>query len=422
MPTTATIQIEGIILPERYIWPSDEATSLYRVKQQVLAAGDFDRLRLEICSPGGYCYEGWKIVEYLLSLGKPIDTLSYGQCASFGTIFHALGESREITPYCEWMAHRPWDIGLCNDLQAEKFTQMLRRETNKMFDYFAERIGKAVESIRALILEDDLYLTPQETVDHGFSTAIHKLGAMAMSGVSAPIESVKKRKPVYMMSLRDYKENPDAPDDLTTNNSQNTMAKKQNTLAAAQSLLEVVQGAGLKALDIGLKDGRTLVTNSTGDEAVVGDSATIDGETAPDGDYPTADDKVITVADGTITKIEDTKEEETESTTDESEASASGDVAALRQENQELRAQVKALTDKEAANTQRMTQIENRVKAVLGGMSSSDVQTQANKLPESGKAKQNKVEVPDNEQVGANVAQRVIAKANAKYKRTPAAA
>lgn len=386
-----------------------EATSLYRVKQQIQAAGEFDQIQLTICSPGGYCREGWSIVDYLYGLGKPINTLAYGQCASFGTVIHAMGTVRETTKYCEWMYHRPWDYCAGNDLQVAKFNAGLAKETQKLFGFYAERFAKPIEEVSALIQEDDLFLDPQETVDNGFSTAIYLPGAMAtqantnLPGFTAPLDPAKKQKPVYMMSLGDLKINPDAPKEEGPTGSQsnlktNTMAeKKKSLMAAAASIVAFFAGADPKALDNKLKDGRTLVTDSTGDTPVIGDDATIDGEAAPDGDYELEKDGVIvSVKDGKVSGVSDPDEEddtETEGSADPVDTATddvpdAATVAAILKENKELKAQV-------SAQDKKLTALESRVTAVFGKLTSQDPQTQANRQPKT----PNTAQLSDRDQV-----------------------
>lgn len=393
MAKTAIINIEGIILPEDYIW-WEQATSLYRVKQQVQNQPDFDRIRMDICSPGGYCSEGWKIVDWVYSLGVPVDTLAYGQCASFGTVLHQMGETREITPYCDYMVHRPWDVAWGNDLQIAKFNSLLSKETKKLFNFYAKQTGRDYAEIDGLVREDDLFLSPEEAVENGFATAVHLYGTMASGGskptirpgFNAPLDPSKKQTPVYMLSLGDRKINPDAPKDPEfTNNPQNTMTKTAKPLNAAEkSLLDVVSGADPKALDVALTDGRTMVTDSTGDAPVVGDTATIDDATPANGDYPTDKFGTITITDGAISNI---AEDSGESTSTDPTATADADenapatpeqVAALRRENKALKAQ-------NAAQATKLANIEKRVKAVLGSYSSQEPTMQANRNPQEGK-------------------------------------
>lgn len=59
-------------------------------------------------------------------------------------------------------------------------------------------------------------------------------------------------------------------------------------------------------------DGVMIVFDTEADNIAVGDSATIEGETAPDGDYLMADDSTVTIEGGVVTAIETPEEEETE--------------------------------------------------------------------------------------------------------------
>ncbi|WP_338876962.1 ATP-dependent Clp protease proteolytic subunit [Spirosoma sp. SC4-14] len=375
----ANIFIDGEIWPEEYIWEGDHATSLYRVRQQIEAAGTFARIKLNIFSPGGYCVEGWAIVDYLLSLGFPIDTLAYGQCASFGTVFHSMGETREISQHCDYVLHRPWDIFIGNDLQNEEFSAYLKKETAKLFTFYADHLGKTVDDLSALIQKEDLKLTPQETVAQGFSTGIWQPSAAASLKLSAL--DARKKKPTYHLSLKDKKRNPNAPTDLQS--TQNNMAKmRQSLVSAANSVLAFLSGSEVKNLDNKLNDGRTLVTDSTGDTPVIGDKATIDGQPAPDGDYTLEDGTVVSVKDGAVSDVKAAGETDTsaeasvevdELTVDQPDDTPA--VKALRKAYRELSAQSKATSDK-------YDELERRVTPVLAAMSSKEPNMQANRQPD----------------------------------------
>lgn len=391
MATIANVFIDGEILPENYIWPEEQATSLYRVRKQIEAAGSFDSIQLNIFSPGGYCLEGWAIYDYLLSLGKPINTLAYGQCASFGTVFHAMGKTREISPNCDYVIHRPWDFFMGNDLQNDEFAISLKKETDRLFSVYVPSTGLSLDELKALIREKDLTLSPQETVDKKFSTAIYQPSASAR----ASFTNLKVRKPTYLLNLKDRRVNPNAPKDYTSN--QNTMAeKKKSLIEAARAFLASFgeDASGPKALDVPLKDGRKIVTNSTGDSPVIGDTATIDGTAAPDGNYETEAGQTLTVTNGVITAVEDAGSDDNAS---QDPAASSADVVALKKENVDLKATV-------ASQGQRLDDMERRMKAILGAMVSQDVPTQANRIPATGGKEKSPELVEREEMLAAHVA------------------
>lgn len=375
MPTTANIYIDGEILPESYIWEGENATSLHRVREQVrvaMAAGAVDKLKLHIFSPGGYCLEGWAIVDYLLSLALPIDTLAYGQCASFGTVLHTLGAVRETSPHCDYVVHRPWDFFMGNDLQIAEANASLMKETAKLFAHYALTTGHTTDELAALIGKDDVKWTPQETVDHGFSTAIFQPGASA----SVRLRTGSLQKPSYLMSLGDRKPNPKYIPDAKPKPT--TMATVKQTLKdAATSVLAFLNGEQPKALDTPLKDGGTINTDSTGDTIVVGDTTT-----AADGEYVTEDDMTITVAGGVVTAIAEPTTDEadtTETSADPADATATADtVAALVAASAKKDADYKALSDK-------FDRLESSVRPILAGMISADPITKANITPDSNK-------------------------------------
>lgn len=381
MPNVATIFIDGEILPENYIWPEETATSLHRVRQQVQAAGEFDSIQLNIFSPGGYCLEGWAIVDYLLALGKPINTLAYGQCASFGTVLHTLGTVREVSQHCDYVIHRPWDFFIGNDIQIDEQNANLKKETLKLFEHYAVPTGKTVAELAALIQKEDLTLTPMETVTYGFSTAIYTPSASARASLTSLDD--RKKKPSYLLTLKDRKPYQATNPVQTT---PKTMAEKKQSItgwlksiiAGAESAQAVLEGTETKNLDNQLKDGRVLVTDSIGDVPAIGDAATIDGAAAPNGDYELENGTVVSVADGKVSNVQEP------APIDPANPSASDNgqeqpvtaqaFAAMQKENEDLRSQIKALKDKQE-------KFEARMSSVLGQLKSQDPLMMANNQP-----------------------------------------
>lgn len=379
MGKVANIIIEGEILPEAYIWPEYTATSLYRVRQQVAAAGEFDEINLSILfCPGGYCFEGWNMVDYLISLGKPIKTLAMGQCASFGTVLHSLGDEREITPFCEYVVHRPWGGFIGNDLQGEEYITMLKKETAKMFSVYSQSTGQTLDYLSNLIQKEDLILLPSETVEHGFSTSIYQ---PTLANLSQPLLKANLSKPVFRLTLDGMNKYKDEPKELKQT-PENTMSAKKTSMLSriAKTLKALADGTDLKALDNSLADGRILVTDSAGDAPAEGDTATIDGQPAPDGDYELTDGTIITVAGGVVTNITDPSgdSQQASTSTDGNGATDAETIAALRKENQEVKAKNEALET-------RMSEIERRLTSVLGQEHSKDAVIQANRQRTNGK-------------------------------------
>lgn len=369
----ATIYIDGEIYPENYIWPEETATSLIRVRRQIEAAGEFDSIKLMIFSPGGYCVEGWAIYDYLLSLGKPIETVAYGQCASIATVFFLMGQVRKISPNCEFMAHLPWGCAWGNQYEIQDYLDGLITESNKLIAFYNQQTGMSEEQLAQNMLKD-WYMSAQQAVDNGFATEIFQPGA----GVLAHAGNRQNRKPVFVMDLKDKK-----PYKLEVPASSQPLNQKQLMSNVKQGLSKLfagiqaaLNGADFQNLDLTTADGTTLTIETAGDTIAVGDTVSVGGSPAADGDYTLTDGRTITVTGGVITAI-------MEASTDEAtEEQASADdvetVTIPKSEYDQLTANVAAMSEK-------FEKLQNRVSTVLGTLESKDVTVtaQSGKTPDT---------------------------------------
>lgn len=389
----ATIYIDGEILPDNYIWPDEIATSLMRVRKQVQAAGEFDSIKLMVFSPGGYCVEGWAIYDYLLSLGKPIETVAYGQCASIATVLFLLGEKRGISPNCEFMCHLPWGGAWGNRHEIQDYLDQLIAESDKLIAYYSERTGQPSDLLAANMVKD-WYMTPQETVTNSFATEIFQPG----TGILARAGNRATRKPVFLLNLKDKKEYKPVQQPVANSTKQKkSMANVKTGLTSLFSgILAVLNGEEFRNLDVTTTDGTTLSIESTGDSIAVGDTVMINGATAPDGDYTLSDGRTITVAGGLITAItdlsaaEETQPEETQASAEQGEET----ITISKAEYDDLKAKITAMDTKYA-------KLQDKVTKVLGAMESQDVNTTAQRGETVDTTVKNKGQVQDDVTAGA---------------------
>lgn len=375
--------IEGPIWPESYIYYDEVATSLARVRQQVDKTTEtFDSVLLNVfCCPGGYCTEGWAIVDYLLSLGVPIDTRTIGQCASFGTTFASMGRVREVSANGEWLIHRPWGGVYGNDIQVDEYSATLKVETSKMFRHYSAATGLSVEALSAFIGKDDVILTPEELLAKNFATKITGSEASA----SVPRALLQKQNPIWAIRLPERAPRPaPAPTEPTTASTSNSQQLKPNMAdkkSAVKTLLDsfsasmtkLFTGEELKALKINVDSGQVLDIAASGenDTPVIGDDVKIDSEPAEDGTYTaSADDKTeYTVASGKLSKIE-TPETESASASAKRIKALQAKHDTLEKENKRLK---DTLTKAQADATKRI----DLLQAALGSLESPEVELNA---------------------------------------------
>ncbi|GAB3889845.1 hypothetical protein GCM10028803_00310 [Larkinella knui] len=325
MATVLTITAKGDIYPDNYYYYDGYGISLTSIQNQINAAGDIDEIVIMIDSYGGQMEEGWKIVDYLLSLGKPIKTVVVGCCYSMATCLFLCGTERLISPNSELMIHLPafdpYDnyIG-GNKFDLEGYVDDLVKAESKALKFYVERTNKE-ESVLAEMMAassgEGTYMTADEAVTNGFATGIYQ-------SVTQTSNKNRKPKPVFAMQKYGRPERKDrgpvaqqSSPAIPTNSKTIVMSKVTMLAAAIMSVLGIADGtAKIKNMDVALQDGSVIIIDTTGDAAAIGDKVTLkaDGSVAPDGDYKTADGQTITVLAGVISNIVTTENGETTST------------------------------------------------------------------------------------------------------------
>lgn len=340
------IYIDGEIYPESYIWPGEVATSMVSVRNQVTAMGEVNSYQIIINSFGGYCSEGWAIYDYLKTLSKPVETVAIGQCCSIATVIFSAGSTRLVSPNCEFMIHQASGGAYGTYDEILQYAEQLRAETAKIVTRYAESTG-IDEALISEMMAVDCFLPASDVVSKGFATGL-------FIGNSTARKSEKKQ-PFLAINLAGRKENP-----KTKNH--NTMSKIDKALAdAVASIKAIFDGNPVVNKSLTLENGTTIDVESTGDMPVLGDPVKVGADTAPDGDYTTADGKILTVTGGVITGIETKETETTELNTS---ASAETDTAKITRLENELIA-IKAQNK----------QIQDRVNIILASKTSADIAT-----------------------------------------------
>lgn len=240
-------------------------------------------ITVRINSRGGDVQEGWAILDLLQNSGKKIKTIGEGKIYSIATIIFLAGDEREIMKNADGLIHNPFippytlaDKYESGDL--EKIAEALRQEEAKILDFYSTRTGTPTEKL-AVYMKDETKLSAEDMLALGFATKIIE-----------PIMAYAYFKP--------------------KNNF------KMDEKAFFEKLGATLDGAVLKMKNLSRinphdqtltdKDGKELKLEKETGAAALGDKA------SPDGTYAMADGKVIVVANGVITEIQEAPVEETE--------------------------------------------------------------------------------------------------------------
>jgi ATP-dependent Clp protease protease subunit len=253
--------------------------SLLDVISQVKALPqDTQIIEVHIASPGGYVDEGDNIYNYLESLKKQyvVNTVQDGNIASIATKLFLVGSQRTADQKFDFMIHNPWvDPGPGDSNHQADILEGLIAEEDKLRKFYSKTLNITEEGLKPL-MDQETTLTAKQLISLGFATTL------------------KANKPVMAMKKEE---------------------KSLTLLQRAQALLKNIKGKGEQALDLQLMPGQpgaVLSVDAPNEDSLIGATATLDGNPAPDGDYiamPDMEDgtsttgDTITVKGGVVTAV-----------------------------------------------------------------------------------------------------------------------
>lgn len=128
-------------------------------------------------SPGGSVIDGLDIFDHVMEMrsnGYRIDTMVTGLAASMAGVLLQMGETRYMRANSTLHLHEvaTMSFGKASELKDKQaFTDMLQR---RICEIYADRTeGKhTAESVQELMERREVYLLPQEALEHGFIDAI----------------------------------------------------------------------------------------------------------------------------------------------------------------------------------------------------------------------------------------------------------
>ena len=297
------IFIYGQIIP----WQDEEApkygaVNLKDINKQLTDNKDADTLIVHINSMGGDVFEGWAIHDIIKATGKTIITQAEGLVASIATVPFLAGSERRITENSQLMIHNPWGFAGGDAADVQKYAEQLKKEEDKLAQFYASMTGTTVEDITAM-MKEETYLTADDAITKGFATVkVEQIKAVASLKPIMNIEELNKKVDDGHKSIFDKIMG---------------IFRKQGLIQAL-----VVKTADDQNLDFGedIKEAS---------EIAVGSPATVDGKPA-EGEYTMPDGTVYVFAGGKVTEIKPPAEEEKEDP----------EAAALKAENENLKAQL----------------------------------------------------------------------------------
>ena len=301
---------------------TEKGVELLDVILQVKNQPKAESFNVYVNSPGGSVITGFEIYDYLTSLSKPIKTIGQGIIASIATVIFMAGTERELRKGTEFFLHLPRGgvNGSSDDITI--YAKTIKDVEKRILKFYQDNTGLSENEILPL-LQKETFLTEVEAFKLGFSN----IKAMEIE----PVAYFNKNKLTQKTMSKESKKG--------------IWNKLQDLFKEEGITNKLVYDAEQKEID--------FYELADDDSVTVGAKARVDGKDA-DGTYvvPSEDDaeKSVTYvfADGELAEI---VEAEAEAPAEEE----SEDMAALKVENDALKAKVlefeNKLSEKDTAIT-----------------------------------------------------------------------
>ncbi len=231
-------------------------------------------VNVEISSPGGLVDEGDFIYNYLISEKKNyvVNTVQVGDIASIATKLFMAGDSRTADPTKKFMIHNPWvDPGAGDSNHQADVLEALTQAEDSLRKFYSKELGISEEGL-APLMDAETYLTGDQLITLGFATQLKNRLVMAMQKPGEKPVTLKARVAALFKKVK-------------------------------------AEEAPVKALDLELADGSGILTvDAPNEDSLQGAPASMNGQPAPDGDYPIKPDAegmsdVVSVKGGVVTAV-----------------------------------------------------------------------------------------------------------------------
>lgn len=135
-----------------------------------------DHITMLINSPGGSTDIGWAIVDVMNFIRLPVHTVCIGMAASMAADIFANGDHRVMGEHSTLMIHPHSSIsaGTHNRLIASLKGDLIEHN-RRLQHYVTNSKYETADDVESLLFStkgDDLWLTPQECLEHGLTDAI----------------------------------------------------------------------------------------------------------------------------------------------------------------------------------------------------------------------------------------------------------
>jgi len=170
---------KGKPLVGRYVMETIDADKIADI-MDYCAQYKVDHIVLELQSPGGSLYEGYKIVGLMRewsNQGKIIETRCYGFAISAGFLIFATGTEgyRFAAPNAELMWHELWTLtwlSIDTPSSKEDEAKVMRHLQDNANAWLAQQSKMTKEEIDEAVKYKDFWMNGVEAVEYGFADAL----------------------------------------------------------------------------------------------------------------------------------------------------------------------------------------------------------------------------------------------------------
>jgi ATP-dependent Clp protease protease subunit len=123
-------------------------------------------INMYINTRGGECNAGLALVDTMNIVKSDISTIVIGNALSMGAVILVSGTEgkRMALPHSRIMIHQPSGGTEGKSTEIEIYVEEMRKEKQKIYEIFAEKMGKTVKEIEDLC-KDDKWFNPSEAID-----------------------------------------------------------------------------------------------------------------------------------------------------------------------------------------------------------------------------------------------------------------
>ena len=297
---------------------------LIDVMTQVKAQPNATSFDVIVNSVGGCVEQGWKIANYIKSLGIPTNGIGKEIVASIATPILCSCDTRQMLPNTKFMMHLPMgEMGQGRTAdEIEMFGKRVREEEDKLCKFYSELMGIDKDTVKSLI-STDTYLTAEQLATFGITT----------------------KEPTKIVAKAYFNSNTNKQmSNLTTEEAEGLFGKLEAKIKALLTPKEKIVNKVLQDANGVSLDFEDVAEDAT---PVVGDKATVDGQPA-DTEYLMPSGETWVFVGGELTEIKPVEE-------------ANEEMEALKSDNAEQATLIEALKSEAVEKDEVISNIQKEV-------------------------------------------------------------